>query len=386
MGNFETLKELFKKRVAEILLISLILAGISAPMLWARIGKPIVLKNTAQSVRKLPPIHLTRMFKSADRRVLAKTRHLLGILLKKKRYLEWDDLSYNYVYLAQLLKAKRLNRYRKAAILKQLFFNIRYYRYKRSPGHSFVKSHFKGSRLTFTYFRRSGWQIHPLSSLKRCKALLRKGNRREFLRTLLEILRVGAPRGKGRKFFANEHYFKWEESKGPWISSMVEGLKLSLLSKALKFDHNKRRRAVYKRAVEDSLRAFETNFRYGGVRDSSWYLQYAFHNKEKVLNGFQYSLLGLYDFFTTLKSPHRERYHGWIVRSKKLFGKGIIELNRNLYRYDLGRWSRYSLIESPATPEYHWANTNNLKRLARETKDPIARKRFLSYAARWSAN
>lgn len=338
-----------------------------------------------KEVNRLKPIR-DKYIVSKDRPLIARTKSLIKKLYSKGRYRELDDLSQQYFYIARLSRKGLLDGDRKRILFKQLSFNMRYFGNRHSPGHNYVTRVFPGSHLVWTYYSGRGWQIHPLSSLKRCGSFLREGNRNSFLSSLNEVLKVRARRGERQKFYANEYYFPWEGYRLPWISSMTEGLKLSLLSKALTIDSNAKRRLNYCMAIKDTLTSFKTDFRKGGVADGSWYLEYAFHNNEKVLNGFQFSLIGLSDFNSTMRAETKfdpVKYRRWRIESKRLFDRGVRELCDKLHLYDLGSWSRYSLIESPAIPSYHRIHVSSLRRLAAATSDRGAKRMFLEYADRW---
>ena len=90
-----------------------------------------------------------------------------------------------------------------------------------------------------------------------------------------------------------------------------------------------------------------------------------------ILNGFIYSLFGVYDFY---KASDNEK-------AKKTWDKGIQTLVNKLEKYDMdGEWSKYDLFEElPAQPFYHRVHVKQLKVLHSITEEPL----FNEYAEKW---
>ena len=69
-----------------------------------------------------------------------------------------------------------------------------------------------------------------------------------------------------------------------------------------------------------------------------WYEEYPFEEGLFVLNGFMYSLIGLYDLSSASSAPQEAR-----DEAKELFDEGIVSLKALLPLYDNGKGSNYDL-------------------------------------------
>ncbi|KAI6196633.1 Heparosan-N-sulfate-glucuronate 5-epimerase [Aphelenchoides besseyi] len=148
---------------------------------------------------------------------------------------------------------------------------------------------------------------------------------------------------------------KWSEKvqlKAGWISAMAQGHAISVLVRAFNITNDRR----YLDASMKALRPFETESIDGGVRTHlfgyAWYEEYPTSPSSLVLNGFMYSLIGLYD----LSQVHFKDSE----KAKHLFDTGIESLKVLLPLYDTGSGSIYDLkhvtMKSPpnlARGDYH---------------------------------
>jgi heparosan-N-sulfate-glucuronate 5-epimerase len=107
-----------------------------------------------------------------------------------------------------------------------------------------------------------------------------------------------------------------------WISAMAQGQAMSLLWRA----HRLRPRPAYRRAALRALRPFERRVAAGGVVSDfdgvPWYEEYPTRPGSHVLNGYGFSLLGLYDI-----AP-------WSPRAATLFRRGVASLRARIQRFD----------------------------------------------------
>jgi hypothetical protein len=162
----------------------------------------------------------------------------------------------------------------------------------------------------------------------------------------------------------------------PWSSALAQGQALSLLRRA--YHRTGARR--YLDAIGRALRPLRISVPRGGLlrrwHGLPFYEEYPTAAAPTyVLNGFQQTLLGLYDVADV--SPVAAR----------LFGRGIKTLVCMLPLYDLGDGrSTYSLAHlywasapQPATPSYHLSHVGMLLLLNRIEPDPVLRR----YARRW---
>ncbi|VDM56917.1 unnamed protein product [Angiostrongylus costaricensis] len=88
-----------------------------------------------------------------------------------------------------------------------------------------------------------------------------------------------------------------------WHSAMAQGHALSLLTRAFATTRN----VTYLTVATEALKLFEKDAGNGGVRsmlfDHVWFEEYPTTPGSFVLNGFMYSLIGLYDFKTMYNIP-----------------------------------------------------------------------------------
>ena len=165
-----------------------------------------------------------------------------------------------------------------------------------------------------------------------------------------------------------EYEFDWNyyNMTDPFVSAMAQGLGVSVLVRAYNLSMN----AVYLNTVHSSINAFEVEMDEGGVRytdsDGIWFEEYADENCKisKVLNGFIFSLFGLYEV------------SGYSSKADELFWVGTNTLASNIHRYDTGSWSCYDLLGLKASEGYHKLHVKQLQTMYDITGDEI----FLEYS------
>nr|CAD7444162.1 unnamed protein product [Timema bartmani] len=166
-----------------------------------------------------------------------------------------------------------------------------------------------------------------------------------------------------------------------WYSAMGQGHAISVLARAY---HHSGGDPQYLRSAVAALRPFRVPSAEGGVLSSflgkfPWYEEYPTIPASFVLNGFIYSLLGLYDL-KTISSPD------YVKEAADLFDQGMSSLKRLLLLYDTGSGTSYDLrhftLGSPpnlARWDYHATHVNQLLLLATIDRDPL----LISTAERW---
>jgi len=166
--------------------------------------------------------------------------------------------------------------------------------------------------------------------------------------------------------------FDWSSCrcKAPWISSMAQGQAISVLIRAYALTGQR----DYLQAAKSAVEAFEYSAQEGGVcvTDDSgnvFYLEYVCKSNAYVLNGFIFSLVGLYDYYKYTDE----------AQGLELFARGIKTLKARLQDYDTGSWTYYSLRGDIATMQYHKLHCRQAYELYFITGDPF----FLDYAQRW---
>jgi len=173
------------------------------------------------------------------------------------------------------------------------------------------------------------------------------------------------------------HHFDWEyfrTLKSPWYSSLAQGAGISALIRGylVANDHK------YLVAARSAFESFKRETYNGGVtfidKDKNVWFEEAITNPPThILNGFIWSLWGVYDFYLLTKESD----------AKKMVDKAVITLKKNLHLYDVGCWSLYDLsptkIKMLASPFYHSLHIVQLKILNKITGEQV----FSEFANRW---
>ena len=169
--------------------------------------------------------------------------------------------------------------------------------------------------------------------------------------------------------------FDWREGRcrltAPWICAMAQGLAISVLIRA------HRREAADGRLLglcRAATRVFEKSVEDGGVRTlergHALYEEYPGYPLPRVLDGFLFSLLGLWDLAAETGEP----------RVEQLFADGLAGLVRSLDVWDYRRmWSWYGSHGYLCPPHYNRLNAALLRALSLLSGEPILRER----ADRW---
>ena len=163
--------------------------------------------------------------------------------------------------------------------------------------------------------------------------------------------------------------------KAPWVSSMAIGEVMSVYLRMYQIEGNESYLNVAKKAYE----FLKIDVADGGVRRRDengylWFEEYPSNPPSYVLNGFIYTLFGLYDLY---------RVTG-MADVKKDIDECIMTLKDNLHRFDSGYWSNYDLRYRELVRYYYQRNVHvpQMKVLYGLTGDSI----FLKYANKWEKN
>jgi len=163
------------------------------------------------------------------------------------------------------------------------------------------------------------------------------------------------------------------ELKSPWISAMAQGLAVSVLVRAEQLKGNN----GYLDAAEKAVDIFDIPVQDGGLIShfsdgGIIFEEYPTGKMNGVLNGFIFSVLGLYDLFT----------HANNEKAKTLFTQSIRSLRDNITDYDAGYWSRYDLRRDGrlASVKYHKLHLELLEILYRITGDTY----FIDVRNKWN--
>jgi len=180
-------------------------------------------------------------------------------------------------------------------------------------------------------------------------------------------------------FSAWNFSFNWEspgyKCKPPWISSMTQGMGISVLVRAWELAGQQ----SYITAAERALSPFEVPISQGGLlrvdkRGSTWYEGAPSPIGAQILNEVLFALIGLYEMHQSAGN----------IKAGELFDRGIATLRKHLKDFDLNlllfKWSRYDnklLFYSGA--KYHDIQKEQVKWLYQVTGDDI----FAHYYQKW---
>jgi len=154
-------------------------------------------------------------------------------------------------------------------------------------------------------------------------------------------------------------YPQAKEIQPGWYGAMCQGQAISVLSRAYHTTHNLK----YLQAAEAALQPFLRDSDQGGVRahfmnQMDWYEEYPTNPSSFILNGFMFSLIGLYDL--SVLNPANKL-------PGRLFNRGMESLEKLLPLYDTGSGTFYDLrhFTMKATPniarwDYHSTHINQL--------------------------
>lgn len=152
-------------------------------------------------------------------------------------------------------------------------------------------------------------------------------------------------------------------------SSMCQGEGASLLVRAYQESGNKVYLYAAKRAIEFMLISIEDGGTTYYTKNEIFLKEYT--HKPVVLNGWIFSIFGLYDYLL-VKSDNK---------IEKLYILTIKTLVDNLHRFDNGYWSKYDCESMLASPFYHNLHIAQLKTLYDLTNENI----FEDYACKWQS-
>uniref|UniRef100_H2XK55 heparosan-N-sulfate-glucuronate 5-epimerase n=1 Tax=Ciona intestinalis TaxID=7719 RepID=H2XK55_CIOIN len=168
-----------------------------------------------------------------------------------------------------------------------------------------------------------------------------------------------------------------------WISAMGQGQGMSVLSRAYHVFHDPK----YIVALSHALQPFTKSSEQGGVRATflktyTWYEEYPTKPSSFVLNGFMYSLIGLYDFKSLLE--HEFGFGSTTYKLvKQLYHDGMTSLKAMLPLYDGGSRTFYDLRHfilgmppNVARWDYHTTHLSQLVLLYSVSNEPVLKKYF----------
>ncbi|WP_252180281.1 D-glucuronyl C5-epimerase family protein [Endozoicomonas sp. 4G] len=167
-----------------------------------------------------------------------------------------------------------------------------------------------------------------------CKDIINNPCYKEMLKVADWFVLNQASDGSWKSYFEHVFYLgRTDPMSSGWSSALGQGLAISFLTRVYHITGNKK----YLNACIAGLNPFEVKSEDGGVL-TYWDGQYMFYEEYPtspasfVLNGFIFSLIGLYDL----------SQYG-VSKAAELFNKGFLTLKKILPLYDLGNKSAYDL-------------------------------------------
>nr|CAI5837151.1 unnamed protein product [Callosobruchus analis] len=173
----------------------------------------------------------------------------------------------------------------------------------------------------------------------------------------------------------------FNELQPGWYSAMSQGQAISVLSRAY---HHSGGDIRYLTAALKGLKPFKIPSSEGGVRATfldkyQWFEEYPTKPALFVLNGFIYSLLGLYDLMSISPPGHAQE-------AESLYSEGMTSLKEMLPLFDMGSVTSYDLrhftlgtAPNLARWDYHATHVNQLLLLGTIEEDS----QFKATAERW---
>lgn len=161
----------------------------------------------------------------------------------------------------------------------------------------------------------------------------------------------------------------------PWISALGQGLAISALTRA----YIETGEIIYLNSACEAVKVYNIDKQNGGVmqgdKTSACYEEYPTIEPTCVLNGHISAIWGLNDLYNITKDDG----------INYLINKGITYLKENLFKYDIGYWSRYDLnpnFNNIASYFYHDLHVKQMNIMYTLTNIDI----FKQYELKWKEN
>jgi heparosan-N-sulfate-glucuronate 5-epimerase len=158
----------------------------------------------------------------------------------------------------------------------------------------------------------------------------------------------------------------------PWLSALIQGNAISVLVRAYILTGED----IFLQVARRAVRTFELDIHNGGVstsidNDGIFFEEVAVYPAAHILNGYIFSLFGLYDYVSVTSD----------TRIARLIDRSLAAMHVIIDAYDLGYWSSYDfLYKSPAPRFYHDQHSVLLVALSRYSGCEHCRK----LSARWA--
>lgn len=208
-----------------------------------------------------------------------------------------------------------------------------------------------------------------------CKYLNGEDTKKIFLETADFLINYMDENGAFKYGFSYNHY---EDLDPGWTSSMAQGQALSVFARAFYLTGDKKYveagnkslkyliTPIFKGGVLDTLEALDSN-----LKDKIFFQEYVNTISSYTLNGYMFTLIGLYDWSQADKKNNLK----YSKVAKDYFSKGTESLKCVLPYYDIGGFTTYDLyfITNKSKPNsagyYHSVHIEQLDAIYSITKD-----------------
>ncbi|MGL4730056.1 MAG: D-glucuronyl C5-epimerase family protein [Clostridium sp.] len=216
-----------------------------------------------------------------------------------------------------------------------------------------------------------------------------KATKEEFLRVVDKLLTLQDENGAFLYNFSWRYYLNDKDYEPGWVSGMAQGQALSVLARAYHITNDEK----YIIAGEKTLNYMVTDVEDGGVKTNLGYIDDKLKNNiifeeyisdipSYTLNGFMFSILGLYDWSKI------ENETATKLEAEVYFKESIDSLKKILKYYDIGGFTAYDLghltredRQPHIAPNYHGVHIYLLNALYSITNDA----ELLKYKELWES-
>jgi hypothetical protein len=224
----------------------------------------------------------------------------------------------------------------------------------------------------YVYYKGFGYQYNPLTEAFYAIVMHQKGNYGLFLKLVENLVKKSTLKKVNNQDVAFWYYlfpFPPRICKTQWISGMTQGVIASALCRAYHLTHND----SYKKLCIESINGMLIPLEYHGalfIGNNWFWIEEVPDEKppQHILNGFIYSLLGLYDAYLITNDPK-------LLRIFKIL---LLSLKLRIKNYDLILWSKYDTTYV-ANITYHFIHIVLLYTLYKLTNDNY----FKNYSLKW---
>lgn len=157
-----------------------------------------------------------------------------------------------------------------------------------------------------------------------------------------------------------------------WISGMYQGQAISLYLRAYQLFNEE----DYLHTAHLIFKSFQYDYEEGGFKRIDehgciWFEEYPSEKPSYVLNGYIYSILGIYDLYRVTKNEE----------VLNLWNNCLTTLKVNLHKYDVWYWSVYDQLKEELVSYYYQKNVHIplMKIMYQITEDDI----YKTYAIKW---